>query len=171
MTRRVSAIAGSALFLVLAPGVVAGLIPFLLSQWRLRPALLGVQPLRAVGVVLLLCGGIGLLDSFARFALQGLGTPAPVYPTRHLVISGLYRYARNPMYIGVVSTIFGQALLFGNVTLLQYGTGIWTIFHLFVLGYEEPRLRATFGSEYERYRGAVPRWIPRLTPWQQHPAG
>jgi protein-S-isoprenylcysteine O-methyltransferase Ste14 len=110
-------------------------------------------------------GVIGLLDSFARFALQGIGTPAPVFPTRHLVATGLYRYVRNPMYVAVVITILGQGLIFGNITLLQYGGIVWLLFHLFVLLYEEPTLTASFGSEYKSYCAEVPRWIPRFTPW------
>jgi protein-S-isoprenylcysteine O-methyltransferase Ste14 len=109
---------------------------------------------------------LGLLESFARFALQGLGTPAPVFPTRRLVVTGVYRYVRNPMYVAVAAIILGQALLFGSVALLEYGAVVWLMFHLFVLLYEEPTLRGVFGSDYEAFRAAVPRWIPRLTPWR-----
>jgi protein-S-isoprenylcysteine O-methyltransferase Ste14 len=105
-------------------------------------------------------------DSFAQFALKGLGTPAPVFPTRHLVITGFYRYVRNPMYVAVVAVIIGQGLIFGNMRVLAYGALIWLGFHVFVVAYEEPTLQATFGSEYERFRAGVPRWIPRLSPWQ-----
>jgi protein-S-isoprenylcysteine O-methyltransferase Ste14 len=98
--------------------------------------------------------------------VQGVGTPAPVFPTRHLVVTGLYRYVRNPMYVAVVSSILGQGLFFGNVTLLKYGAFVWLLFHLFVLVYEEPTLRGSFGSEYDLFRANVPRWIPRLTPWK-----
>ena len=107
-----------------------------------------------------------LLDSFARFALQGLGTPAPVLPTRHLVVTGFFRHVRNPMYVAVASLIFGQGLFFGSVTVLEYGAAVWLAFFLFVLLYEEPTLRRTFGAEYEEFRAHVPRWIPRLRPWQ-----
>ena len=107
-----------------------------------------------------------LVDSFARFALQGLGTPAPVFPTRRLVITGLYRFVRNPMYVAVLSVIIGQALLLGNVRVLRYGALVGLGFHLFVVAYEEPTLRSTFGQEYERYCTAVPRWIPRFSPWR-----
>jgi protein-S-isoprenylcysteine O-methyltransferase Ste14 len=105
---------------------------------------------------------MGLLDSFARFALQGIGTPAPVFPTRHLVISGLYRYVRNPMYVSVVLTILGQGLVFGNLTLIEYGALVWLLFHAFVRVYEEPVLTATFGDEYRSFCRQVPRWIPRF---------
>jgi protein-S-isoprenylcysteine O-methyltransferase Ste14 len=171
MTRKALAIAGSAIFLTVAPGIVAGWIPWWISRWRLEPPLFGVgffRPLgvRPLGAILIALGVIGLLDSFARFALQGLGTPAPVFPTRHLVITGLYRYVRNPMYIAVVSAILGQGLLFGNLTLLTYGGLVWLLFHFFVLAYEEPTLRTSFGSEYEAYRAGVPRWIPSWSAWR-----
>src|ERR1700688_1279076 len=95
---------------------------------------------RLAGGVLITFGCVGLLDSFVRFAVQGLGTPAPVFPTRHLVVTGLYRYVRNPMYVAVASTILGQGLLFGNLALIEYGCVVWLLFHLFVSFYEEPTL-------------------------------
>jgi protein-S-isoprenylcysteine O-methyltransferase Ste14 len=166
MMRKVSAIVGSAVFLVIAPGFVAGLAPWWISGWRLGTPFLGMPVFRVAGGILIGVGAAGLLDSFVRFAVQGLGTPAPVFPTRHLVVTGLYRFVRNPMYVAVISAILGQGLFFGNVALLEYGMVVWLLFHLFVLGYEEPTLRATFGPEYELFCSAVPRWIPRLTPWR-----
>ena len=159
---------GSAIFLVIAPGFVAGLVPWWISHWRLEAPFLGLPLLRVAGGVLLTLGAIGLLDSFVRFAVQGLGTPAPIFPTRHLVVTGLYRYVRNPMYVAVVSAILGQGLILGIVRLLEYGGVVWLLFHLFVLVYEEPTLRASFGPEYEAFRAEVPRWIPRSTPWRSH---
>jgi protein-S-isoprenylcysteine O-methyltransferase Ste14 len=162
MGRKRFAVVGSAVFLVIAPGFVAGLVPWWISGWRFGTA----SPyLQVAGGILMALGVIGLLDSFARFALQGGGTPAPVLPTRRLVVTGLYRYVRNPMYSAVVSLVIGQALIFGSVDLLEYGGLIWLLFHLFVRVYEEPTLRACFGSEYRIFCAAVPRWIPRLTPW------
>jgi protein-S-isoprenylcysteine O-methyltransferase Ste14 len=158
---------GSAIFLVIAPGFVAGLTPWWISHWRVEAPFFGITIFRWVGGLLLTLGAIGLLDSFVRFALQGLGTPAPAFPTRHLVVTGLYCYVRNPMYVAVVATILGQGLIFGNVTLLGYGGLVWLLFHVFVLAYEEPTLRASFGSEYESFCDGVPRWIPRLTPWRR----
>lgn len=160
MNRKVLAIAGSAAFLVVAPGFVAGLVPWWIAHWRMEPALFGFPPLRYAGALLLAVGAAGLLDSFVRFALQGLGTPAPVFPTRHLVVTGLYRYVRNPMYVAVVSLILGQGLLLGNPRLLTYGAVVWLLFHIFVLACEEPTLRSTFGPEYERFCAEIPRWIP-----------
>jgi len=169
--RRAFSIIGSFIFLVLAPGVVAGYVPWRLCRWQMSPALLGTLPFRGfplqiVGGLMIAAGLPVLLDSFARFALQGLGTPAPVLPTRHLVVTGLYRHVRNPMYVAVTSLIFGQALLFGSLRVLEYGLVVWLAFHLFVLAYEEPTLRRTFGPEYEKFCANVPRWVPRLKPWK-----
>jgi protein-S-isoprenylcysteine O-methyltransferase Ste14 len=158
--RKVLALIGSAIFLVLAPGFIAGLAPWWISHWWFEAPFFGLMIFRFAGGILIVLGLAGLLECFARFALRGLGTPAPVFPTRHLVISGMYRHVRNPMYIALISTIFGQALLFGNVELLEYGALVWLLTHLFVLMYEEPTLRATFGEEFEQFRAQVPRWIP-----------
>ncbi len=147
--------------------MVAGLVPWWISRWSLRPPFLGFTPVRVVGVVLIAASIPVLLESFARFALQGIGTPAPVFPTRHLVVKGFYRYVRNPMYVAVVSLILGQALLLGDIRLLAYAIFCWLAMHLFVLAYEEPTLRKSFGSEYEIFCAHVPRWLPRPRPWRQ----
>ena len=157
---------GSAIFLVLAPGTVAGVIPWWISHWRMNAPWLGFSGFRVIGVLGLAGGLPVLLDSFARFAWQGLGTPAPLLPTQHLVITGLYRHVRNPMYFALTLVIFGQALLLGSRDLLIYGLAVWTAFHFFVLIYEEPSLRKRFGPEYDEFCAHVPRWIPRLEPWQ-----
>jgi protein-S-isoprenylcysteine O-methyltransferase Ste14 len=166
--RRVLAVLGSALFLVLAPGTVAGLVPWWISRWRFQTSVIVWLPLRVIGGLLVPVGALVLFDSFARFAIQGLGTPAPVFPTRHLVITGLYRYVRNPMYVAVVAVIIGQGLILGNVCVLAYGALVWLGFHLFVIACEEPTLRATFGPEYESFCRGVSRWIPRMSPWRGH---
>src|SRR3984885_5430857 len=162
MMRRMLAMVGSAVFLVIAPGFVAGLVPFWISRWRLEAPFFGMPLFRSAGGALIALGGIGLLDSFARFALQGLGTPAPVFPTRHLVVTGLYRYVRNPMYVAVTSAILGQGVILGNLKLLEYGGLVFLLFYLFVVVYEEPTMRATFGAEYESFCARVPRGIPRF---------
>jgi len=118
--RRPSAILGSLIFLLLAPGVAAGVVPWGITHWQLRLPFLGIGAFRIFGVILIVAGIPAVLDSFARFALQGLGTPAPVLPTKHLVVTGLYRHVRNPMYVGVAAVILGQALLFGSTELLGY---------------------------------------------------
>ncbi len=166
--RRFLAILGSAVFLVVAPGIVAVYIPWLMCRWYVREPLLGTHIVPIVGVLLIVTGLPVLLDCFARFALVGLGTPAPLFPTRHLVVSGLFRYVRNPMYVAVVSLILGQGLLFGSVRVLEYGVAVWAAFCLFVLLYEEPTLRRSFGHEYEEFCANVPRWIPRLRPWRHN---
>jgi len=160
------AVLGSALFFVIAPLVLAGFVPWWVTKWEFRPAFLGVDLTRILGGILIIVGVPGLVDSFARFALEGLGTPAPIAPTQELVVTGLYRHVRNPIYIAVVAVIFGQALLFGNWRLLWYGALLRLFFHVFVVMYEEPTLKQTFGTEYESFRTNVPRWIPRLTPWR-----
>lgn len=169
-SRRASAILGSTVFLLLAPGTVVGLVPWLISHWQMQPPLLGFTPIRAIGIVLIVAGIPVLLEPFGRFALRGLGTPAPVFPTQHLVVSGLYRYVRNPMYAGVLCINLGQGLLLGNTDVLVYAALIWLAMHLFVVGYEEPTLRRRYGVEFDSFCRNVPRWIPRLTPWQVDPA-
>jgi protein-S-isoprenylcysteine O-methyltransferase Ste14 len=162
--QRTAAIIGSAIFLVIAPGTLAVYVPWSLTHWHVAPALFPGAPV--LGGALIAAGLPILLDSFARFALQGFGTPAPVAPPSRLVVSGLYRYVRNPMYVAVTALIAGQGLLFGSVTLLEYGAILWAAFFLFVVAYEEPALGEQFGQEYERYRANVRRWIPRITPWR-----
>jgi protein-S-isoprenylcysteine O-methyltransferase Ste14 len=163
---RKSALLISAIFAVIAPGTVAGVLPWLISRWKWHDPFLNFYGFRIIGVLLIVLGLPVLLDSFVRFAIRGLGTPAPIFPTRHLVISGLYRYVRNPMYVAVLSLIIGQALLFGNVQLLLYAAIVFFFFHSFVLLYEEPKLRRTFGEEYIAFCANVPRWLPRFTPWK-----
>jgi protein-S-isoprenylcysteine O-methyltransferase Ste14 len=160
------AVLGSALFFVVAPLMLAGFIPLWVTRWEFRPAFFGVDLTRILGVILIIVGVPGLVDSFARFALEGLGTPAPIAPPQKLVVTGLYRYVRNPIYIAVVAVIFGQALLFGDWNLLSYGALLWLFFHIWVVMIEEPTLKETFGTEYESFRTNVPRWIPRLTLWR-----
>jgi protein-S-isoprenylcysteine O-methyltransferase Ste14 len=162
--KRPSAILGSAIFLVVAPGTIAVYLPWTICHWQFAPPLLGFSSFRMVGVLMIAAGLPVLLDSFVRFAIQGLGTPAPVAPPERLLVSGLYRYVRNPMYVAVSLLIFGQGLLFGSVGLLEYGVVVWLGFVAFVVFYEEPALRRKFGKEYEEYCTRVPRWIPRLRP-------
>jgi protein-S-isoprenylcysteine O-methyltransferase Ste14 len=153
--RKILALTGSVIFLVIAPGFVAGLVPWWITHWRAGVPFFGLTPIRFAGGALSALGIMGLLECFARFALQGVGTPAPVFPTRHLVVAGLYRHVRNPMCVAVVSTILGQALMFASASLLEYGGLVWLLFHLFVLAYEEPILRASYGSQYQAFCAAV----------------
>ena len=166
MRSRAASLAFSGLFLVLAPGTVALYLPWLIGRWRFTDDFGDLMLVRGAGLVLLLLGGLALLECFVRFAWIGFGTPAPVAPPEKLVVSGFYRHVRNPMYVAVVALVLGQALLFGQIRLLLYAAAVWLLFHLFVLAYEEPTLRRSFPEDYERYRRAVPRWVPRLRPWR-----
>ena len=165
MRSRTASLAASALFLIAAPGTVAGYLPWALSRWRFAGDFGGSPLLPAAGAGLVLAGAAVLVECFFRFAWRGLGTPAPIAPTRRLVVTGLYRHVRNPMYVAVFALIAGQALLFGSLPLLVYAAAVWVAFHLFVLLYEEPTLRRQFPADYEAFVGAVPRWTPRLRPW------
>ena len=163
---RTRAILGSFVFFWVAPAVVAGVVPFALVGWTMQPPLLGLPGERVLGVAVVVAGLASLLDCFARFALEGRGTPAPVAQTEVLVASGLYRFVRNPMYVSVLIIISGQALLFGQARLLAYAGVMLAAFHLNVLLYEEPKLRRRFAESYEIYCLNVGRWWPRLTPWR-----
>lgn len=159
---RAKAALGSIIFLVVIPGTVAGLIPWVLTGWT------SSDPPVAVGVVgaLLIAAGLGvLLHAFARFVIEGIGTPAPVAPTQSLVVGGLYRHVRNPMYIAVAAVIVGQALLLGRTELLVYALVFMAAVATFVRLYEEPVLSRRFGDQYAQYRRAVPAWRPRLRRW------
>jgi len=164
--RGATAAAGSLAFFVLAPGGVAGLVPWWLTGWRVRQPLPYWAPLRVVGVALIGAGAVVLVHAFVRFVVEGAGTPAPLAPTAHLVVGGLYRYVRNPIYLALVATIVGQALALGQLVLLLYAGGLCVAFGTFVHLDEEPVLSRRFGAQYEAYRGAVPAWWPRRRPWQ-----
>lgn len=154
------AILETVIFTIFVPGTVAGYIP-----WRLH----GNHPVTTSGWVfwpalLLIAAGtaIYLHTAFWGFALRGQGTPAPIAPTKKLVVVGLHRYVRNPMYLGVLCIILGQALLFESRHIALYALIVWLIAHFFVLFYEEPTLQRQFGAEYDAYHDRVPRWIPKL---------
>jgi protein-S-isoprenylcysteine O-methyltransferase Ste14 len=160
---RTSAAIGSAVFFVLAPGVVAGAIPWWLTSWEVRGS--WPAPVRVAGAGLVAAGVVVLVQAFMRFVREGLGTPAPVAPTETLVVGGLYRYVRNPMYLAVLATIVGQALLLAQPILFGYAVVVWVAFAWFVRLYEEPHLTERFGATYRAYRAEVPAWIPTLRPW------
>jgi protein-S-isoprenylcysteine O-methyltransferase Ste14 len=153
------AAAGSSLFFALAPGVVAGLVPYLLTGWRTGAPW---PPLQTLGALLVAAGVAVLVHAFARFVVEGLGTPAPVAAPERLVVGGLYRHVRNPMYLAVGATILGQALLLGRYGLLAYLAAFAVTVAAFVRFYEEPALSHRFGADYERYRREVPGWLPGL---------
>jgi protein-S-isoprenylcysteine O-methyltransferase Ste14 len=138
------------------------------THWEFRAPFFGLEFARAVGMILIIAGVAAPVDSFARFALRGQGTPAPVAPTQKLVLTALYRHVRNPIYVAVIAVILGQAILFGEWRLILYSALFWLACHLFVVAYEEPTLERTFGAEYQAFRANVARWIPRLAPWRRH---
>ncbi|GAB3435613.1 methyltransferase family protein [Actinophytocola sediminis] len=150
----------SAGFFVVAPGTVVGLIPWLITSWEWS----GWGVTQVAGLLLVVAGLVPAASAFVEFVKAG-GTPVPAAPTQHLVVSGFNRYVRNPMYVGLLVSILGQALLFGNLWLLAYAVVAWAVPAAFVRWYEEPTLTRTFGAEYEEYRRAVPAWLPRLRPW------
>jgi protein-S-isoprenylcysteine O-methyltransferase Ste14 len=162
---RARAAAGSLAFLLLAPGLTAGLVPWLLTGWSVDDSF-AWPPLQVVGALLIAAGLAVLLHAFGRFVVEGLGTPAPVAPPEQLVVGGLYRYVRNPMYVAVAAMIIGQALLLGRPLLLAYAALFMATVAAFVRWYEEPTLAERFGEEYAAYRRAVPAWHPRLHAWR-----
>ena len=155
---------GSLVFFFLAPGTVAGLIPWLITGWRMVPG--WPATVRTVGVVMIIVGLAVVVAAFAQFVYEGRGTPAPAAPTERLVVHGLYRFVRNPMYLAVGAVIIGQALLFGSLGVLIWAAGFAAAVVIFVKIYEEPTLRASYGEQYVAYCAAVPGWLPRLTPWR-----
>jgi protein-S-isoprenylcysteine O-methyltransferase Ste14 len=160
--RTSTAALGSAAFFVVAPGTFVGLGPWLITHWEV-PAT--SPPFRVLlGVLLLVLGLIPPIHAFIQFVKAG-GTPMPVAPTERLVVNGFNRFVRNPMYVGLLTAILGQALLFDSIWLVVYAAIGWTITASFVHWYEEPTLVRTYGEQYEEYRRNVPAWIPRLTPW------
>jgi protein-S-isoprenylcysteine O-methyltransferase Ste14 len=148
--RRRAAI-GSALFMAAGPGVVTGLVPWLLTRWEPRRPVPGGVVARGAGAALVGVGGAVITHSFARFAQEGLGTPAPGAPPTELVVGGLYRHVRNPMYLALDCLILGQALLLGRARLVAYAGVIAAGMATFVKVHEEPMLTKTFGEQYERY--------------------
>jgi protein-S-isoprenylcysteine O-methyltransferase Ste14 len=157
--RKITATAGSAVFLVIAPGIVAGLVPWWITGWRVGAAY--PAAVLIIGAVLTAAGSVVLLGAFAQFAIQGRGTPAPPMPTEQLVVRGLYRYVRNPMYLAVLAVIVGQSLLLARPVLLGYAAVVAALFVAFVYGYEQPALARRYGAQYDAYRQAVPAWWPR----------
>jgi len=141
------------------------MVPWWITRWRPGLASVALDSVRMAGFLAACLGAVALLDTFFRFAWIGRGSPAPALPTETLVVSGLHRYVRNPMYVAVVTIIIGQAIWLWRLELLYYGAAIAVVFHAFVILYEEPSLRARFGQSYLRYCKHVRRWRPRLRPW------
>jgi protein-S-isoprenylcysteine O-methyltransferase Ste14 len=145
------------IFTVFAPGTVGVYIPY-----RLRgPGPHAISALGAFGLAPVAVGAAIYLWCAWDFATFGRGTPFPLDAPKQLVARGLYRFVRNPMYVGVLLAIFGQALWFGSVPTLWYGLATALVFHLFVVFYEEPALLRQFGDSYAQYLRTVPRWMPK----------
>ena len=164
--RKSTAAVGSAAFFVVAPGTVVGLIPWLITRWELPDS----TPVWRVvlGVLLIVAGLMPAVHAFVQFAKAG-GTPVPVAPPQRLVVTGFNRFVRNPMYVGLIVVVLGQALLFGSLGLVVYAVVIWAVTASFARVHEEPTLARQFGREYDAYRHNVRAWIPRAHPWTPVP--
>jgi protein-S-isoprenylcysteine O-methyltransferase Ste14 len=149
----------SLLFLIFVPGFLAVYIPlaFLREGMRIQTGIFAY-----LAFPLWSMGGVTLLWCFWDFLIKGKGTPAPIDPPKELVVTGLYRYVRNPMYVGVILTIIGHFLWFQTISIIPYVLFFFVATHLFIIGYEEPALKKTFGPAYEDYTNKVPRWVPRI---------
>jgi protein-S-isoprenylcysteine O-methyltransferase Ste14 len=159
MERALSPILKTVLFTVVVPGTVAILVPrWLLGGFRTSQN----RPLTWLGAAVVALGAAIYFRSAWEFAVRGLGTPAPIAPTKYLVTTALHRYIRNPMYIGVALAILGEAALFRSLHVAEYAACMLATAHLFVVFYEEPTLHRQFGESYDEYRRSVPRWIPKF---------
>lgn len=163
--RKRSAALGSTAFLLVGPGSVLVLIPLLITGWEVHTPWWSPVPVKWLGGLLLLAGVVVVVQAFVRFVLEGIGTPVPSAPPQHLVVGGLYRWVRNPMYVALLTGSIGQALLFGQWGMLVYCACVWAAPAVFVRFREEPVLARRFGAEYERYQRHVRAWIPRIRPW------
>jgi protein-S-isoprenylcysteine O-methyltransferase Ste14 len=162
--RTSTAAVGSAMFFIVAPGTVVGLIPWLITHWEFHQPLPHWMIARVIGALLIGVGLVPPVSAFVEFVKAG-GTPMPVAAPPRLVVSGFNRHIRNPMYFGLLLVIIGEALLFGSLGLLIYAVLVWAAPAAFVRWYEEPTLMRQFGAEYHAYRQAVPAWWPRLRPY------
>lgn len=147
-------------FTILVPGIVAVVVPQMLARWRRHPKLpIDEHLAQVVGNLSLLSGILLYVHTAFQFVSEGEGTPSPTDEPDNLVTGGIYAKSRNPMYIGVLLVILGQALRRRSVAILWWGAGMWIGFHNRVIGYEEPHLLEKYGEEYDQYRDEVPRWF------------
>ncbi len=149
------------IFTVLVPGTVTIYIPYWLLTSAPAVQRLPLGGFRYFGVVLILIGAAFYFWCAWDFTFTGRGTPAPIDPPKELVVRGLYRFVRNPMYVGVLALLLGEALLFESGVLIGYAALALLVYQLFVVLYEEPTLRRKFGDAYQRYCDETPRWFPR----------
>jgi protein-S-isoprenylcysteine O-methyltransferase Ste14 len=150
------------IFTIIVPGAIIALIPYWLLS-RNPPSFAHIGPFQLIGLIPLAIGVAIYFKCAWDFASTGKGTPAPIDPPKHLVARGLYRFIRNPMYVGVLLTLLGEAWLFSSWTLVIYAAIVISWQHLFVVFYEEPALKRKFGQSYADYLARTPRWIPRLS--------
>jgi protein-S-isoprenylcysteine O-methyltransferase Ste14 len=154
----------SVLFVVFGgPAFALVYVPFWITRFRI-PAGEAVWQI-IVAVALIVAGAVPAFESMKRFVVVGRGTLVPAVPTEHLVVSGMYRHVRNPMYVGLLIAMWGEIVLFRSRGLVELALLFWLASHLFVCFYEEPTLTRRYGDEYRRFRRNVPRWLPRLSPW------
>ncbi|HEY3054138.1 MAG TPA: isoprenylcysteine carboxylmethyltransferase family protein [Thermoanaerobaculia bacterium] len=166
MGRQIFALARSIIVSIIFVSIWTWFIPRWIAGGKLNPQL------NWPAIVLMSIGGVIVLRCVFDFAWRGLGTPAPFDPPRRLVVTGLYRWVRNPMYVGMGIFLVGEALLLPSIRgeMLIMVAILWVVVTLFIIVYEEPTLRRTFGDDYERYRRNVHRWLPRLTPFDNQTA-
>jgi protein-S-isoprenylcysteine O-methyltransferase Ste14 len=150
------------IFTVLVPGTIAVVLPYRLATSSGARGAVDLGSLRYIGLLFIVAGAFIYLWCAWDFAITGKGTPAPIDPPKELVVRGLYRCVRNPMYVGVLSLVLGQAVWFGALWLFGYAAIVFLLFSAFVIFYEEPALSRKFGDAYRRYCMKVPRWLPDL---------
>ena len=148
----------SLFFLILVPGLFVGYIPF---AFLMDGSYIETGFLTYLALPLWVIGGFMVLGCFWSFLIKGKGTPAPIDPPKELVITGLYNFTRNPMYVGVLAMLISYFLWFGYWDILLYTACFFIAFHIFIIAYEEPTLKRKFGGDYEDYLERVPRWLPK----------
>lgn len=148
------------IFTIFVPGMVAFYIPYRILEVQMDSFSIQWGVLQYLSLPIFIMGVSIYFRCLWDFAVAGRGTPAPIDPPKHLVVSGLYRYVRNPMYVGVLAIILGWDTLYESSALFYYFALMWVLFYLVVLIYEEPILRSRFGESYENYCKRVRRWIP-----------
>jgi protein-S-isoprenylcysteine O-methyltransferase Ste14 len=149
---------------IVVPGAVDGFIPYLIlartgERWAARIGIVEV-----LAILLAVLGVAAMMWVATAFVRRGKGTPIPFDPPMEFVASGLYRHVRNPMYVGALSVLVGEAFLFRSWWILLYGACLWVALHTFVVLIEEPQLERRFGEAYRRYKASTPRWVPRRCP-------
>lgn len=147
-------------FTILQPGIVAGLLPYYILTSQANDFIPeSFKVIHILGILVFLFGLFIMLTCIRSFAIEGKGTLSPVDPTKQLVTKGLYRYSRNPMYVGVLLILIGEAIFFQSAKLWRYALIVFLVFNLFIILIEEPRLRKDFGKTYQSYCKKVRRWL------------